>query len=780
MRNLFRTLGVVSLSLCFVLQPVIAQTQPDVIDSDEFFRRTSPAPKLADHSQKIEALLKRMTLEEKVGQMTQLAIGMIAAGSDQNIKIDPAKLDKAIVKYGVGSILNVADQALTIDHWHDVIGQIQGAAKKTRLGIPVIYGIDSIHGANYVQGATLFPQEIGMAATFNPELMKRAAEITAEETRAAGIPWSFSPVLDLGRNPLWPRFWETFGEDPYLASVMGVAFTRGLEGADVSSQTQVASSLKHYMGYSVPLTGRDRTPAWIPENYLREYFLPTFATAIKAGARTIMINSGEINGVPGHVNHHLLTGILRDELGFNGFVVSDWEDIKKLVTTWRIATTEKEATRLSVMAGIDMSMVPNDYSFADHLLALVKEGAVPEKRIDEAVRRILRVKFELGLFEKPGPDPSLKANFARPESRQVSLNAARESITLLKNANNLLPLAKNTRVLVTGPTADSLISLNNGWTYVWQGSEESLYPKDRDTIRRAIERKVGAGNVNFVPGTKITRGPGPSNSTPTDHEEEVDIPAAARAAQSADVVVLALGEGSYCETPGNITDLTIGEPQLKLADAIIATGKPVVLVLVEGRPRIINRIADRIPAIVMAYNPSNEGGTAVADVLFGDVNPSGKLPFTYPRTPNGLINYDHKPFETENTAFGNMAFKPQFSFGEGLSYTTFAYRDLRIDKPTISANDELTVTVTVTNTGQRAGQEAVLVYVSDLAASISPPNRRLRRFAKINLQPNQTRTLTFKLRRDDLSFIGADNKPTVEPGDFEVKIGDLSQRFTLK
>jgi beta-glucosidase len=780
MRNLFRTLGVVSLSLCFVLQPVIAQTQPDVIDSDEFFRRTSPAPKLADHSQKIEALLKRMTLEEKVGQMTQLAIGMIAAGSDQNIKIDPAKLDKAIVKYGVGSILNVADQALTIDHWHDVIGQIQGAAKKTRLGIPVIYGIDSIHGANYVQGATLFPQEIGMAATFNPELMKRAAEITAEETRAAGIPWSFSPVLDLGRNPLWPRFWETFGEDPYLASVMGVAFTRGLEGADVSSQTQVASSLKHYMGYSVPLTGRDRTPAWIPENYLREYFLPTFATAIKAGARTIMINSGEINGVPGHVNHHLLTGILRDELGFNGFVVSDWEDIKKLVTTWRIATTEKEATRLAVMAGIDMSMVPNDYSFADHLLALVKEGAVPEKRIDEAVRRILRVKFELGLFEKPGPDPSLKANFARPESRQVSLDAARESITLLKNANNLLPLAKNTKVLVTGPTADSLISLNNGWTYVWQGSEESLYPKDRDTIRRAIERKVGAGNVNFVPGTKITRGPGPSNSTPTDHEEEVDIPAAARAAQSADVVVLALGEGSYCETPGNITDLTIGEPQLKLADAIIATGKPVVLVLVEGRPRIINRIADRIPAIVMAYNPSNEGGTAVADVLFGDVNPSGKLPFTYPRTPNGLINYDHKPFETENTAFGNMAFKPQFSFGEGLSYTTFAYRDLRIDKPTISANDELTVTVTVTNTGQRAGQEAVLVYVSDLAASISPPNRRLRRFAKINLQPNQTRTLTFKLRRDDLSFIGADNKPTVEPGDFEVKIGDLSQRFTLK
>lgn len=782
MRKVTRALGAVSLSLCFVLQPAFAQTSPDVIDSDEFFRRNSEIRPLPDHSQKIEALLKRMTLEEKVGQMTQLAIGMIASGSDQNIKVDPAKLEKAIVKYGVGSILNVADQALTLDHWHQVISQIQEAAtKKTRLGIPVIYGIDSIHGANYVQGATLFPQEIGMAATWNPELMKRAAEITAAETRAAGIPWSFSPVLDLGRNPLWPRFWETFGEDPYLATVMGVAFTRGLEGTDVADQKQVASSLKHYMGYSFPLTGRDRTPAWIPENYLREYFLPTFAAAIKANARTIMINSGEINGVPGHVNRHLLHGILRDELGFNGFVVSDWEDIKKLVTIWRIAPTEKEATRLAVMAGIDMSMVPNDYSFADHLLELVKEGAVPQSRIDEAVRRILRVKYELGLFENPGPNAALKSNFARPESRQVALEAARESITLLKNANNLLPLAKNKKVLVTGPTADSLISLNNGWTYVWQGSEESLYPKDRHTIRQAIEAKVGAGNVTYVPGTRIFRQPGStSNNNPTSLEEEVDIPAAARAAQSADVVVLALGEGSYCETPGNITDLTIGEPQLKLADAIIATGKPVVLVLVEGRPRIINRIVDRIPAIVMAYNPSNEGGTAIADVLFGDVNPSGKLPFTYPRTPNGLINYDHKPFETENTAFGNMAFNPQFAFGEGLSYTTFAYKDLRLDKTTISGNEELGVTVTVTNTGNRAGKEAVLVYVSDLVASLSPPNRRLRRFAKVNLEPNQSRTLTFKLRRDDLSFIGADNKPTVEPGEFEVKIGGLSQRFTLR
>ena len=784
MQRSLLALRAVSLSLCFVLQlplAIKAQTANDLLDSDEFFQRNSRTAPERDNTQKIEALLKRMTLEEKVGQMTQLAISMVVTGKDQDVKIDPAKLEKAIVKYGVGSILNVSDQALTVDHWRELIGQMQEAAtKKTRLGIPIIYGIDSIHGANYVQGATLFPQEIGMAATFNPALMKRASEISAIETRAASIPWTFSPVLDLGRSPLWPRFWETFGEDPYLAKVMGVAFVRGLEGNDVASENQVASSLKHYMGYSFPLTGRDRTPAWIPENYLREYFLPTFEASVKAGARTIMVNSGEINGVPGHVNKHILTDILRTELGFKGFVVSDWEDIKKLVTTWRIAATEKEATRLAVLAGIDMSMVPNDYSFADHLIALVKEGAVPQSRIDEAVRRILRVKFELGLFEKPMSDASLKSKFGLPEYRQVSLDAARESITLLKNSNNILPLAKTAKVLITGPTADSLVPMNNGWTYVWQGSEEALYPKDRHTIRKAVEAKVGAGNVTFVQGTRITRAAGPSNSTPTDQEAEVDIAAAVRAAQNVDVIVLALGEGSYCETPGNITDLNIGEPQVKLAEALKATGKPIVMVLVEGRPRIINRIADGASAIVMAYNPSHEGGTAIADVLFGDVNPSGKLPFTYPRTPNGLINYDHKPFETENTAFGNMAFNPQFSFGDGLSYTTFAYSDLKIAKQTISGNEELPVSVTVKNTGNRAGKEAVLVYVSDLAASISPPNKRLRRFAKISFDPGQSRTLTFNLRREDLSFIGAENKPTVEPGDFEVRIGSLTQRFTLK
>jgi beta-glucosidase len=753
----------------------------DIDDSDRFLENATHAagPK-RDNTQKIEALLKRMTLEEKVGQMTQLAIGMISSGRNQTIQIDPAKLDKAIVRYGVGSILNVSEQALTVDRWHEIIGQIQNSAtKKTRLGIPVIYGIDSIHGANYVQGSTLFPQEIGMAATWNPELMKRGSEISAMETRAAGIPWSFSPVLDIGRQPVWPRFYETFGEDPYLAKVMGVAFVRGMEGSDVGSQDHVATSLKHYMGYSFSFNGRDRTPAWIPENELREYFLPTFAAAVKAGARTVMVNSAEINGVPGHINHHILTDILHDELGFKGFVVSDWEDIKKLVNVWHVAANEKEATRMAVMAGIDMSMVPLDYSFADHLLALAKEGSVPQSRIDEAVRRILRVKFELGLFENPGPNAALKSRIGLAESRSASLQAARESMTLLKNTNDVLPLAKNRKVLVTGPTADSLISLNNGWTYVWQGSEESLYPKDRPTIRRAIEAKAGAANVTYVPGTRITRrADTPSNGTPTNIESEVDIPAAVRAARDADVVVLCLGEGSYTETPGDIPDLNLGEPQRKLADAIAATGKPIVLVLVEGRPRIVNGIADNASAVLMAYNPGNEGGQAVADVLFGDFNPCGKLPFTYPRFPNALLTYDHKAFETEG--FDNAGIRPQFEFGEGLSYTTFSYKDLRLDRKTIRTGEPLSVSVTVTNSGRRAGKEIVQLYVSDLVASLSPAGKRLKRFAKVYLTPGQSRTLKFQLRPEDLSFIGSNNKPVVEPGEFEVLVAGLKERFELK
>ena len=750
-------------------------------DSDAFLQGATRRRPARDYTRQIDALLRRMTLEEKVGQMTQLEIGMVTTSSDQSIRIDPAKLDKAVVKYGVGSILNVNGQALPAERWHDIIGQIQRAASRTRLKIPVLYGIDSIHGANYLQGSTLHPQEIGMAATWNPELMRRLAEVSGMETRAAGIPWTFSPVLDLGRQPLWPRFYETFGEDPYLAKVMGAAFVRGVEGDDLTSNSHVATSLKHYMGYSLPLSGRDRTSAWIPENYLREYFLPPFAEAVRAGARTVMVNSAEINGTPGHVNRRVLTDILRGELGFDGIVVSDWEDIKKLVTQWRVARDEREATRVAVMAGIDMSMVPSDYSFADILVQLVRDGSVPQARIDEAVRRILLVKFQLGLFDNAMPDASLISRIGTPESRQLSLQAARESMTLLKNEGSLLPLEKSRKVLVTGPTADSLLALNNGWTYVWQGSEESLYPKDRLTIRRAVEEKIGASNVTFVQGTRLVRPSGsPSGSTPTLTDEEVDIAAAARAARDSDVVVLCLGEGSYAETPGNITDLTLGEAQLKLARAIEETGKPVVLVLVEGRPRVISSIADGARAILMAYNPSNEGGQAVADVLFGDFNPGGKLPFTYPRATGNVFAYDRKAFEDADTSFGNLATAPQFEFGRGLSYTTFAYSNLRVGSATMSTNGTMPVSVTVTNTGRRAGAETVILYVRDVVASLAPPGKRVRRFAKIYLEPGQSRAVNFVLRADDLSFIGADNRPVTEPGDFEVMTGGLTAKFTLR
>lgn len=737
----------------------------EVNDSDAFFQTATRAPHpRRNNARRVDALLQRMTPEEKIGQMTQLEIGMVTTGKDQDIQIDSTKLEKAIVKYGVGSILNVKDQALPLEKWHDIIGKIQEASQRTRLKIPVIYGIDSIHGANYVRGSTLYPQEIGMAATWNPPLMQRLAEITAVETRAAGIPWTFSPVLDLGRQPLWARLYETFGEDPYLAKVLGAAFVRGIEGDDISSPNHVAASLKHYMGYSFPLNGRDRTSAWVPENYLREYFLPPFAAAVKAGARTVMVNSAEINGTPVHINHHILTDILRGELGFQGVVVSDWEDIKKLVTQWKVAIDEKEATRLAILAGIDMSMVPSDYSFSDLLVQLVKEGRVPMARIDEAVRRILKLKFDLGLFENPTLSAPM-TSFGTVESRQVSLQAARESMTLLKNENNLLPLAKSRKVLVTGPTANSLVSLNNGWTYVWQGNNADLYPKDRPTILQAIQDKVGKNTI-YIPGTTL--------------DKEIDIEAAVRAARNADVAIVCVGEGSYAETPGNITDLTLGEAQLRLAEAIEATGKPVVLVLVEGRPRVINRIVDRAQAILMAYNPSNEGGTAIADVLFGDYNPSGKLPFTYPRTTNGFITYDHKLFETEETSFGNTAFKPQFEFGHGLSYTTFAYTNLNLAQKTMAMNGQMIVSVTVTNSGQRAGKETVILYVRDVVATVAPPGKRVKRFAKVYLEPGQSRTLTFTLRRDDLSFIGADHKPMVEPGDFEVIAGNLKDSFILE
>jgi beta-glucosidase len=726
-------------------------------------------PKSAVLDEQVAALLSKMTIEEKVGQMTQVTIDVVANNHRAPggwHSLDADKLRTAIVKYNVGSILNVAGSAYSLENWHEVITQIQDVAmKETRLKIPVIYGIDAVHGANYTIGATIFPQNLAMAATWNPGLMKKNGEITALEVRASGIPWNFNPVLDIGRQPLWPRLFETFGEDPYLASAMGATYVKGSEGEnnELDHKEKIAVCLKHYIGYSFPLTGKDRTPAYIPEILLREKFLPTFKAAVDAGAHTVMVNSSEINGVPVHASHYYLTELLRGELGFKGFVVSDWADIINLYTREKVAATPKDAVRQAVMAGVDMSMVPLDFSFYENLVELVRDGSVPMSRLDEAVSRILRVKLELGLFGSAYPDKTLKEKFASQESHGIALQSARESIILLKNEGNLLPLAKNKKILVTGPTATMLTALNGGWTITWQGNDESLYPKNKDNVLQAIEKKFGKANVSYVPGAKIA--------------EEIDIAAAARAAAQADVVVLCLGEDAYCETPGNISDLALPGAQVNLVKAIHATGKPMVMVLVEGRPRIIREIVDKAPAIVAAFLPGMEGGTALAEVLAGDVNPSGKLPITYPKYPNDLTLYDHK-FSEHSSPF--QAYNPQFPFGHGLSYTNFSYSDLTLQKAKIKLGESLNVEVTLKNTGSRPGQEVVQLYLTDLVASVTPSMKRLKGFQKIELAPGESKRVSLTLKQDDLSFIGRDNKPVVEPGEFKVAIANLSQTFVLE
>ena len=715
--------------------------------------------------EKVKEILSQMTFEEKVGQMTQItlqAVSKTQGTKDQMHQIDDAKLEEAIVKYHVGSILNVYDVAHTIEYWHEIINKIQNiATKETRLGIPILYGIDAIHGATYTKGSTLFPQAISMAATWNTEVAKQAGEITSFETRASGIPWNFYPVMDIGRQPLWSRLWETFGEDVYLASQMGTSYIHGAQGDDISSPDKLATCLKHYVGYSFPFNGKDRTPAYISERMLREYFLPTFEAGILAGAPTIMVNSSEVDGIPGHANYHLLTEVLRNELNFKGFVVSDWEDIIRLHTRDKIAETPKEAVKIAVMAGVDMSMVPQDFSFYNNLLELVKEGTVPMWRIDEAVSRILRVKLQLGLFENPYPNKELSKKFANKEFTDANLNAARESIILTKNDGNILPLSKNIKVLVSGPTANMLSVMNGGWTITWQGNEETLYPQEKNTVLEAIQNKIGKQNVKFVEGCSF--------------DKDINTNQAVAEAKNADVVVLCLGEPAYCETPGSIFDLTLNKAQLNFVEKMAETGKPIVLIMLEGRPRLITAIEPKIKGIVLGFLPGMEGGNAIADVLFGDYNPSGKLPITYPKYPNGITLYDYKPIEK----FDGYDYDPLWSFGYGLSYTTFSYSNLKISSNQINESDELIVTVDVKNDGMISGKEVVQLYLTDLYGSVSRPNKQLKGFEKISLKPGETKTVTFKLNRDHLSFIGRENKRIVEAGEFEVSIANMKEKFTL-
>jgi beta-glucosidase len=717
--------------------------------------------------QSVENLLASMTLEEKVGQMTQIDFSVFGAQAPKGDDlIDQGKLEEALLKYHVGSILNTPstpnNKAQTLQTWRKIMQTIKSVTAQSRLKIPVIYGIDAIHGATYIQHSTLFPQAINMAATFNPDLNVKEGEITARELRVAGLQWNFSPVMDIGRQPLWSRLWETYGEDVHLASVLGSAYIKGHQGVDFSSPDKGLTCLKHYVGYSYPFNGKDRTPAWISERMLREYFLPSFEAGIKAGAPTIMINSSEVDGIPGHANYHYLTTILRGELGFKGFTVSDWEDIKRLYTRDKLAASPKEAVKIAVMAGVDMSMVPSDFSFYELLLELAQSGEVPMARIDEAVTRILKVKFEAGLFDQLQAVPlTAEGNFATPEALEINQQAARESIVLAKNDHNILPLKKDARILVTGPTANLLSVLNGGWTFTWQGDDESLYPTDKLTVLKALQKK-STGKVTYVGGTAFA--------------DRIDIKKAVESAKNQDIIILCLGEKPYTEVLGNIDTLNLDQAQLDLANALLATGKPVILVTLGGRPRIITAQAEQAKGVILGFLPGMEGGEAIADIIYGDYNPNGKLPISYPRNTNDIVLYDHKPIE----ALEPNAYRPLYPFGHGLSYSHFETSGLAVEKDTYAMDESINLSVTVKNTGHLKGKEAVLVYINDVAASVTRPNKQLKAFKKVDLNPGQAEKLNFTLTPRDLSFIGVDLKRMVEPGEFKVLVGNETVVFTVK
>lgn len=727
---------------------------------------------------RVEQLLATMTLTDKVGEMTQLAIDMLMVGEPYNVtepqQLDTAKLRKVLLDLRVGSILNVAAHRYPQQQWHDIMATIQDIAMNQKpTGIPVLYGIDAIHGTNYTAEATLFPQQIAQAASRNLELAKDIGRITAYETRASAIPWTFSPMLDIGRDPRWPRLWEGFGEDVYLTSRMGEAIIEGYQGDDLSDPFRVAACMKHFIGYSTPRTGKDRVPAYIPRRQLLEYHVPSFQAGVDAGAATVMINSAEMNGIPVHANPKILIDLLRKEMGFEGLAVTDWADITYFADRHKISHDYKEAIKTSINAGIDMSMVPVDLNFPVLLRELVEEGEVPMSRIDEAVRRILKLKFQLGLFEKPFSPISDFPDFGSEKHRLKSLEAAQECLTLLKNKKDLLPLSKSSRVLVTGPTANTLSSLNGGWSNTWQGRDPQYDTKGKLTVLQAIQAEIGAERVTYVPGTTIEV----DNNTHID--QAVNVAEAAAAARRADVAIVCLGELAYTENPGNLVDLSLPLPQQELVEAIAATGTPVVLVLLEGRPRVISRIEPQAAGILLGYLPGNEGGPAIADVLFGDVNPSGKLPYTYPRHVNDLVLYDHKYTELLHVNFAMDAFNPQYEFGHGLSYTDFAYSDLAISEPSMSVDGSIDISVKVKNTGSRAGKEVVELFISDLVASITPSVKRLRGFEKIALEAGEEKTVSFNIPARDLAFVGIDLEWIVEPGAFVARIGGLEGKFTV-
>ncbi len=787
--------------------------------------QVSPAiPQDPEIEKNVEAWIKKMTLDEKVGQMLELNLDLmgsvqvkgeakidrnklrqvlsqfgnssaeqiaeVMALSDEEVNarlggygldiydnnvvrewtLNEAALDSMIGKWKVGSILNAPGHALTPEHWQQIIPKIQELSMKY-IGIPCIYGLDNNHGTTYVAGGTLFPQNINVAASFNTDLAYTSSEICAYESRTADCPWVYNPTIDLGRDPRWSRIWESYGEDAIVTSRMVEAAVRGYQGPDNNhiDGNHVATSVKHYFAYGAPWTGKDRTPAYVSPQLLREKYFEPFKNAIKAGAMTIMVNSASINGVPVHASAEYLTKWLKEDLNWDGMIITDWADINNLFSREKVAKDKKDAIRIAINAGIDMSMDPYSIDFCILLKELVEEGQVPMSRIDDAVRRILRLKYRLGLFDAPDTHIADHPQFACADFAEKSLRAAEETEVLLKNEGNLLPLAQGKRILVTGPNANQIRCLNGGWSYTWQGTNDPKFVEPYNTIYEALSNKFGAKNVILEQGvTYNERGAYWA-------ENEPQIQKAVSAAAKADVIVACIGENSYCETPGNLTDLTLSENQRNLVKALAKTGKPIVMIINGGRPRLLADIEPLAKAVVDILLPGNYGADALANLLAGDANFSAKMPYTYPKEINSLINYDFKVSEQVSTMAGAYDYDAkvtqQWPFGFGLSYTTYAYSNLKADKTDFRANDQLTISVDVTNTGARAGKEPVLLYSSDLVASIVPDSRRLRAFQKVELMPGETKTVTFTLPASDLAFVGADGKWILEAGEFAITVG---------
>lgn len=731
-------------------------------------------PRDAKLEAKVEKTLAKMTLDEKVGQMLELNLDVIGTmdWSTRTWTLNETMLDTLISKYKVGSILNApGTRAATVDQWQKWIRLIQKKSMK-HIGIPDIYGLDHNHGVTYTQAGILFPQPINLGASFNTELARQMAEVTAYESRAANCPWVYNPVIDLGRDPRWSRIWESFGEDAIVNARMAEAEVKGYQGDDPNNidKYHVATSVKHYMAYGAPWTGKDRTPAYLSPAMLREKYFEPFKAAIQAGALTIMANSSSINGVPVHASYEYLTQWLKKDLNWDGMIVTDWADINNLFQREKVAKDKKDAIRIAINAGVDMSMDPYSVDFCILLKELVNEGKVSMERIDDAVRRILRVKYRLGLFDEPNTGGKGFEKFGSEEFAQKALRAAEESEILLKNEANILPLAKGKKILLTGPNANQMRCLDGGWSYTWQGSGAEDLAEKYNTIYEAFCNKFGKDNVVLEQGVTY-------NEKGQYWEENApEIEKAVNAANGADVIVACIGENSYCETPGNLTDLWLSENQRNLVKALVKTGKPVVLILNEGRPRLIADIEPLAKAIVHIMLPGNYGADALANLLAGDANFSAKLPYTYPREINSLANYDYKVSEEVGTMAGAYNYDAkvslQWPFGYGLSYTTFAYSNLKVDKTNFTADDVLTVTVDVKNTGDRVGKEPVLLYSSDLIASMVPDNKRLREFTKVELQPGEMKTVTFSMPAKSLAFVGADGKWILEEGDFILKTGD--------